>query len=201
MSRSAEALLAFWFGADLDSPEHVGERMGIWFGGGEAFDEAIRERFEDWPDAALAGEMDDWRGSPRGVLARVLVFDQLPRNLHRDSPRAFAYDAAGLAAAQEAIAAGHVEALHPIEAGFLLLPLEHAEDLACQDECVAAFERLRDTSPPALRPFLETSVDYAERHRVLIRRFGRFPHRNAVLGRESTEAERRFLEAGGDTFG
>ncbi len=201
MSRGAETLLDFWFGDDLDSPEGVGARMATWFQGGASFDDAIRARFAGWPDAAIAGELDEWRVTPRGMLALVLVLDQLPRNLHRDSPHAFAYDTRALEVARQAIAAGHVDLLHPIEAGFLLLPLEHAEDLACQEECIAAYARLRDDARPTLRPFLETSVDYAERHRVLIARFRRFPHRNAVLGRESTEEERRFLEAGGDTFG
>jgi steroid delta-isomerase-like uncharacterized protein len=196
-----EALLAFWFGADLESPAAVGERMRFWFGGEPGVDRELRARFVDWPDRAARGELDAWAAAPRSALARVITLDQLPRNLFRGSARAFAYDALALEAAEAAVAAGFDGALHPIEAGFLYLPFEHAERLEAQQRSVALLEALEARGAPALRSVFAEWADYARRHRAVIERFGRFPHRNAVLGRLPTAAERAWLAAGGESFG
>jgi steroid delta-isomerase-like uncharacterized protein len=201
MSEGPEALLAFWFGADLDAPAVLGERMQRWFDGGPELDRELRARFADLPDRAASGALDAWAAAPRSALARVIALDQLPRNLFRGSTRAFAYDGVALEAAEAALAAGFDRALHPLEAGFLYLPFEHAERLDAQQRSVALIEALEARAAPALRPALAEWADYARRHLAVIERFGRFPHRNAALGRVPTAAERAWLAAGGDTFG
>jgi steroid delta-isomerase-like uncharacterized protein len=201
MSEGPEELLAFWFGSDLDSPAAVAERGRFWFEGGPAVDRELRRRFADLPDRAASGALDAWAAAPRSALARVLALDQLPRNLHRGSARAFAYDGLALEAAEAALAVGFDRKLHPLEAGFLYLPFEHAERESAQQRSVALFEALEAGAAPALRSVLAEWADYARRHQAVIGRFGRFPHRNAALGRIPTAAERAWLAAGGDTFG
>jgi len=198
---SPDALLAFWFGADLDSPEAVAERVRFWFEGGPGVDREIRARFGELPERAASGALEHWSGAPRSALALVVALDQLPRNLFRGSARAFAYDGLALETANAALDAGFDRALHPLEAGFLYLPFEHAESVPHQERCVALFEALEARAPAAHRPTLASWADFARRHRDLIARFGRFPHRNPLLGRLPTAAERRHHESGGDTFG
>jgi steroid delta-isomerase-like uncharacterized protein len=131
----------------------------------------------------------------------VIALDQLPRNLFRGSARSFAYDGLALEAAEAALGAGFDRELHPLEAGFLYLPFEHAERLDAQQRCVESMEALEARGGPAHRGMLAEWADYARRHRAVIERFGRFPHRNVALGRISTAAERAYLAGGGDTFG
>lgn len=196
-----EQLLAFWFGNDLTSADVVAERSRQWFASDEAFDGEIRRRFGDWPERALEGEFDDWAESNRGALALVIALDQLPRNLHRGEPDGFAGDSRACEAALRAIDDGADRELHAIEAAFLYLPLEHAEDATLQARCVALFEQLCERGAEQHADQLAQYLDYAKRHRDVIDRFGRFPHRNATLGRESTEEETRWLADGGDRFG
>ena len=193
-----EALLDFWFqDCDRDAAR-LSEAVQRWFAPNAALDGAIRERFAELPDRAAAGELDAWQDAPRPALARVIVLDQFPRNLHRGSGRAFAYDALARAGAEQAIAAGFDAALPPIEATFLYLPFEHAEDLASQERCVALYEALAARARPDLADTFARFVGYAQRHRDVIARFGRFPHRNAALGRAPSEEERAYLAEGGE---
>lgn len=196
-----EAVLAFWLGEAARDPGALPERVAFWFEADPATDEAVRARFAGWPEAAARGAFDAWREAPRSALARVLVLDQLPRNLHRGRPEAFAFDAAALAAAREARARGFETQLAPVEAAFLLVPFEHAEDRAVQEEGVRAFEALAARAAPPWREPMETFLEHARAHRDIVARFGRFPHRNVLLGRASTPAERAFLAEGGATFG
>jgi uncharacterized protein (DUF924 family) len=196
----AEEILDFWFG-DLPAGAPVpAERMALWFGGGEATDRLIRERFAGTVREAAAGAAAAWRQTPRGALALILLLDQFPRNIYRGSDLAYAHDRqaqlltlAGLAAAQDL-------RLTIVERAFFYLPLEHAEDAELQAESVAAFSRLLAVAPAALRETCRGFLDYAERHRAIIGRFGRFPHRNAALGRTSTAAEEDFLRQPGASF-
>lgn len=178
-------LLDFWFGAP-DSPGY-GERRKIWFERDAAFDAAIRERFLTLYEAAAAGALEAWRETPDGCLALCLLLDQVPRNLFRNEPRAFATDAAARDVARDALDRGFDQAVLPVQRWFFYLPFEHSEELADQDTCVALFAALPEADWKA------RTVDYAERHRDLIRRYGRFPHRNAALGRASTPAELEYL--------
>lgn len=201
MSADPEQILSFWFANALESSEAAKAQGKLWFGRSEAFDAAIRERFGDLPERAARGEFETWRSAPRSALALVLLLDQFPRNLFRDSPRAFEFDAKAREVALGAIANGFDAALHPLEAVFLYLPFEHVEDLELQNRSVELFEKLCRQAPDSMKAEFEEFADYARRHREVIRRFGRFPHRNSVLGREPTIAESAYLASGGESFG
>ena len=178
---------AFWFGA---APLRT---RAEWFAKDEAFDSTIRTRFGALVEAALAGTLPAaWASQP---LAEILLLDQFTRNVFRDSARAHAGDTRARALAQQLVAGTGYAALDPVERIFVVLPFEHAEDLRLQDEAVRLFGELA-----AQRAELAGYLDYAQRHREVIRRFGRFPHRNAVLGRISSAEERAFLEQPGSRF-
>jgi uncharacterized protein (DUF924 family) len=194
-------ILSFWFGDDVEDEASIEAASARWFGRDDAFDAEIARRFGSLPERARAGELDDWRSSANTALALVLVLDQFPRNLHRDSADAFRYDGLALEIALAAIEAGFDEAVEPVRAPFFYLPLEHAEDLAAQDRCVALFERLQNRCAPRLREHVNQYHSYAVRHRNVILRFGRFPHRNAHLQRSSSEEERAYLAGDGERFG
>jgi uncharacterized protein (DUF924 family) len=186
-----DAILDFWFGTGAVAAAPRAE----WFRKDAAFDALIAARFGALVEQALAGGLADWAQAPPGALARVLLLDQFTRNVLRDTPRAFAGDALALAAARSMVARGDDQALTPLRRVFVYLPFEHAEDRAAQAESLRLFAALRATDP-ALADF----EDYAQRHAVVIERFGRFPHRNAVLGRESTAEELAFLQQPGSRF-
>lgn len=187
----AEDVLDFWFAEDAAS---------CWFGGDAAFDAQIRERFGEVADAAAAGRLDDWASTPSGWLALLIALDQFSRNLHRNGPRAWAQDARALPLALAGIERGDDQRLLPLQRVFAYLPLEHAEDLACQDRSVALFESLCEQVPADERDRYAGFLDYARKHREVIARFGRFPHRNTALGRESTPAEQDYLATPGAGF-
>jgi uncharacterized protein (DUF924 family) len=182
----ADALLEFWFGGP-DDPARDQWRP-VWFKPDPAFDAALRERFAADQRRAASGDHDDWLVAPDTALALVLLLDQLPRNLYRGTADAYASDAEARDVARAALARFHDQALPPVRRLFLYLPFEHSEDLADQALSVRLFEAL----PPV--PGADETVWYARRHYEIIERFGRFPHRNAVLGRASTAAEREFLK-------
>lgn len=197
-----EALLAFWFG-DLEAGLCSAERRRDLFRADPDFDAALRERFGEEVEAALLGERDHWGASARGRLALVLLLDQLPRNLFRGTPRAFAGDASALAQARDAVAEGQDEAL-PLEPRmFLYLPFEHAEDLAAQQEGLALVAGVLAAQRPGSEAasVVERYLGHAREHATLIEAFGRFPHRNAVLGRTPTDAEAAHLARDGRSFG
>lgn len=183
----------FWFGALDAGGLPVPEVTKNWFHGGEAFDAEVRARFEGGIRAALAGRLEDWAEEPAGRLALVIVLDQLTRNAFRGGPDAFAGDARALDHARGALAAGQDRALRPIERRFLYMPFMHSEDPAMQDESVRLFRELAREVGPDPPGLIASCIDYAEGHRRVIARFGRFPARNAVLGRESTAEEAGYL--------
>ncbi len=198
---SVEDVLDFWFADAMSSASTLEARTATWFRRDEAFDRKIARRFSDLPDAGLSGALDSWADTPRGALAFVVALDQFPRNLHRGSASAFAYDARALDVALRAIESGADGQLHAAEATFLYLPLEHAEDLAMQRRCVALFQALTARAPVAMRESFLGFETFAQRHCNVIERFGRFPHRNEVLGRPSTPEESTYLASDGETFG
>jgi uncharacterized protein (DUF924 family) len=194
---SSAEVRAFWFLPDTGAGTAAGFRPE-WFRKDPAFDESIRARFGPLVERALtlpAGAPPAWGAAPDDVLAEILVLDQFPRNLYRGQPLAFAGDARALALALALIARGDDRRLRPLERLFAYLPLEHAEDLALQDRSVDLFSALA-----AGHEGFGEVLDYAERHRDVIRRFGRFPHRNAALGRASTPAEVEYLAQPGSGF-
>jgi uncharacterized protein (DUF924 family) len=197
-----DAVLDFWFGADAASdPKAAAARGKMWFGSSAETDAQIRERFLPALEAGRSGELDTWRADARSALALVVLLDQFPRNAWRGSPRAFSCDAKALETARDAVARGHLERLAPIERTFLILPFEHSEALTDQHESVRLSREIVRSAPAAWQPLLEENLRYARDHLALIEKFGRFPHRNRVLGRASTEEEVAYLGAGGQTWG
>jgi uncharacterized protein (DUF924 family) len=174
-------ILRFWF---EETPE------AAWWKVDPAFDALLRERFQALLVQAAAGELQAWRDSARGRLAEVLVLDQFPRNIHRGTPQAFAYDPMALVLSQEAVRAGALAELPPVQRSFLLLPWMHSESAAIH----ALAEPLYREHAPA------NNHEFELRHKAIIDRFGRYPHRNAILGRESTPAELDFLQQPGSGF-
>lgn len=162
-----------------------------WFSRDDAFDAMLRERFGAAQEAAASGRLQHWLATPESALALVLALDQFPRNIHRSTPLAFASDPAARAAADTAIAAGFDLKVAPELRPFFYLPFMHSEQLADQERCVALYQTLGDAS----------GLTYAEEHRDIIARFGRFPHRNLILGRDMTADEAAYLENGGFTGG
>lgn len=203
----ARSVRDFWFGKVPLTPEQLGKRMQIWFGGRappelrRRWDETIRARFEGLIERAASGELASWADGPRRRLSLILLLDQFPRNIYRGTARAFAYDEQALTLALSGMQSGAEAALNPMERTFFYMPLQHGEALDVQDESVAAFRRLLLEAPEPFQPFFRIALDAAEQHRAIIGRFGRFPHRNRALGRASTPEEENFLREEGETFG
>lgn len=200
MSAPWQALLGWWFGQGRTAQQVVNEKQRLWFGYRPEQDREARERFGDLCDQALNGGLQEWTDSEQGWLALILLLDQLPRMIHRGTPRAFAGDERARQLVSEGMAQGRDRLLAPIERVFIYLVLEHAENLADQDLTVAHFLTLRDRAAAEERSSFEGFLDFAERHRDVIARFGRFPHRNAILGRVSSEAEQGYLDRPGSGF-
>lgn len=182
-------VLHFWFGS-ADPHAALAPNFARWFGGGPALDAEVAARFGPALDAARAGHLGDWLATPAGLLAFVILVDQFPRNAHRGAAGAFAWGDLGLLAARYAIAAGHDRAMGLFQRSFLYLPLEHTEDAAIQAQSVAAYEALvaAAAEDPAA-PVLADMLHHARAHQAVIARFGRFPTRNAALGRPSSPDE------------
>jgi uncharacterized protein (DUF924 family) len=185
-------VLGFWFGAS-DSPE-FGRSRPCWFEKSADFDARLRERFVTLHEEAAAGTLETWLARPLSALALVTVLDQFSRNMFRDTARAFGTDSLALAAARKTVERGFDTVLLPVQRWFVYLPFEHAEDLGAQQEGIALFERLRGDAASA------SPIEYAIRHHAIIERFGRFPHRNTILGRPSTPEELAFLAGPGSSF-
>ncbi len=195
-----DAVLDFWFGArktteaaKVTAATEYGTERDVWFSKDAAFDTMMRARFGTAVEAAIAGAFPEWT-MPRSTLARILLLDQFTRNCFRGTRRAFAGDALALALARRAVATGADAQLIPVERWFMYMPFEHAESDAAQVQSVALFARLaRETG-------LASQLPWAQRHAEVIRRFGRFPHRNEILQRPSTPAEIAFLATPGSRF-
>jgi uncharacterized protein (DUF924 family) len=187
-------VLDFWFGAP--SSPTFGQPRREWFVKNDDFDHTIRTRFGATITQALAGGLREWDAEgPQGVLARILVLDQFTRNAHRNTPTSFAGDALALAAARALVDSGADKELPPQLRAFAYMPFEHAEDAYMQERAVELFGAL-----VAEHPGFDEMLDYAHRHRGVIARFGRFPHRNEILGRASTPDEVEFLRQPGSRF-
>jgi len=192
----AQDVLDFWFGDGLQLDWPSDDRQALWFGGGAEQDESIRRRFGALVDSAFAGGLADWERTPPTRLALLIVLDQFSRNVYRSQARAFAGDARAQKLVLAALAEGEDKALARVGRVFLYMPLMHAEDLALQERCVACFTGLHANSPHSLRQTLAGNLHFAIEHRDTIQRFGRFPHRNAALGRASSAEEEAFLKDG-----
>lgn len=201
LPREARDVLDFWFGDEPDPRQVVESRSARWWGGGPDLDAEIADRFGMLVRTAMAGGLEGWSVTPRGNLARILLLDQFTRNVFRRQAKAFAGDPIARRLALAAIDDGSHLELRPLERVFVYLPLEHAEDLELQARCVKLFERLIADAQPEAAEVVGPYLDYAVKHHDIIARFGRFPHRNPVLGRTHTDAEKAWLDDGGPTFG
>jgi len=178
---TADAVLAFWF--NEIQPKQ-------WFTKSDAFDAQLRDRFAHTVRAALDGMLDEWANDGRGCLALILCLDQFTRNIYRGSPDAFAGDAKCVSLSQRCVTDGYLKAAPPAHRTFMLMPMMHSEELSVQEASLPLFLEYTPTD----------TYEYAVKHRDIVARFGRFPHRNAVLGRDSTSQELEFLTQPGSSF-
>ncbi|HTH45651.1 MAG TPA: DUF924 family protein [Oxalicibacterium sp.] len=195
-----ESILAFWFGTETDDRIVAQQKGRMWWAKNEATDQEIARRFADDVAAAADGKRKAWAATPSGLLALILLTDQFPRNIYRGQAQSFAYDALALSWSLDGLARGMERKLRPIQRVFLYLPLEHAESIMYQARSVQLFEQLWLDAPEPLKESFAGFLNFAVRHRDIIARFGRFPHRNAILGRASTPEEITFLQTPGSSF-
>ena len=181
ISQDASDVLNFWF-YELNASD--------WFAKSDRLDNTIRDRFADLHQAASQCELYAWRSTAEGRLAEIIVLDQFSRNIYRDQAQAFVTDSLALALAQEAVAKGFDKSLTVQQRAFLYMPYMHSESLPIHEQAVKLFDQ----------PGLEESLDFERKHKIIIERFGRYPHRNGILGRKSTKAEREFLQQPGSSF-
>jgi uncharacterized protein (DUF924 family) len=189
---AAQAILEFWFGHS-DEPNY-GKAKSFWFNNRPEFDQELRHQFLKDYQQAVAGYLDDWVNSPETCLALILLLDQFPRNMFRGTVKAFATDSKALLAAQHAVVQGYDLRLLPVQRWFIYLPFEHSENLEDQRRCVKLFQQISHEAESA------SAIKYAFKHMEIIERFGRFPHRNSILGRPSTPEEIEFLTQPGSIF-
>jgi uncharacterized protein (DUF924 family) len=194
------SILRFWFGDDPWRAASDPACARLWWAKQPTVDAQMRERFGPWVERAGSGLLDGWAQAPEGRLALILLADQFTRNIHRGTPASFALDPQALRWCLDGWEQHGFDDLAPAQRLFACMPLEHSESLEHQDRAVELTRALRDSVPPAEHSSFDGFVDFAERHREVIRRFGRFPHRNAVLGRPSTAEEVAFLQTPGSSF-
>lgn len=200
MTDRLEAILDFWFGElnehGCSSPEH----RKRWWTKSDAFDQAIQSHFLDDYEAIVAAEREAWRSTARGALAYIIVLDQFSRNMFRGTPKMFAADELAREVCREGLDAGFDAELSFDERVFFYLPLEHSESTNDHELCMELFEGLLESAPQLLEADAKYYLDFALRHKAIIERFGRYPHRNEILGRASSDDEAKFLEEPGSSF-
>ncbi len=201
MTEDHDTIIEFWLGDAAAPAGELKSRARRWFGADTELDREIKARFGHLLARRTDDEIAGWAASPRGRLALIILLDQFSRNIHRGTEKAFALDQEALELSRSGIDAGMDQALEALERMFFYMPFQHAEDGETQQRSVALFESLAASSPAHQRSFFELSLEHAREHRDLIARFGRFPHRNRVVGRESTPEEGAYLQGGGKTFG
>lgn len=200
MQHVRDELLELWFGDNPDDSAVAAEKKNLWWGHSPETDDMLREKFYTASLSAGVGVLDHWTGSPRGRLALILLLDQIPRAIHRGLREAFALDSDARAVASHGLASGADLLLRPIERVFFYMPYEHSEELPDQEKSVALFKGLAESVPESDRETFDFFLEYAVRHHAVVARFGRFPHRNAILGRESTPEEIEYLKTPGSSF-
>lgn len=196
-----QEVITFWFGDATTDPGVARSRSKFWYGNSSAIDKHITERFQSIHEQATAGMLSDWENSPAGALALVVILDQFSRNIYRGTARAFAADIQARELASRAIANGADASLHLLCRIFLYHPLHHSENLQDQDQVVQLYRDLKADAPAEWQELVEGFLEYAIEHRDIIARFGRFPHRNRLLNRQSTEEEMHYLAAGARRYG
>jgi len=189
-----DRILTYWLDPKPETEDDAAARWRFWFTSSESVDREIRERFAPLVAKARRGELDGWTATPRGTLALIVLIDQFSRNLHRGTPGAFSADDRALEIARFGFANGSFADFDVFDNLFAALPFRHAEDVTAQRTALDIAQRDALRGKPAWKRFLDDSVDFARKHYDVIARFGRFPHRNAVLGRTTTPEENEYLE-------
>ncbi len=198
--KSWHALHDFWFKKPSSDPTYLEERSAVWFAKNPTFDHEVRERFAPWLDTLTETEKAEWKKFDSGYLTLILLYDQVPRNAFRNQPRSFAYDGLALQLTRAGLG-DRDRGLSHAEKLFYYLPLEHSEELANQTTSLACFRQcLNAATGTGAEAMVKLNLDYAEKHHRIIERFGRFPHRNEILGRISTPEEIAFLKEPGSSF-
>jgi uncharacterized protein (DUF924 family) len=196
-----DAIIAFWFKAQELSAPQIDHRLDVWFGEDEVFDQEIRGQFADDVERASEGALEHWADEPRGRLALILLLDQFRRNIYRNTAEAYSKDRVALKLCVEGAIAKKDRGLAPIERAFFYMPLQHAESAKVQERSVMLFNKLAEAVSPTYRETFATIAQFAELHRDIIAQFGRFPHRNKVLGRANTPEENEYLAGDSPDFG
>lgn len=198
--RTPQDVLDFWFGTLDDEGQPTAEVAKRWFSKDDAFDQQVRTEFGATFDALVRGDLDGWRDTLDGTLATIIVVDQFARNMFRDTAQMYAHDAIALDAACALVDDGRDVELKGAQRTFAYMPFMHSEDLAHQERCIALFQAFAEACEGDNRDRVLRNVDYAVRHRDIVEQWGRFPHRNAILGRVSTDDEVAFLKTPGSGF-
>lgn len=195
-----EDILQFWFGAGDNAGAVAAEKSALWWSKNEQVDREIATRFGATSAAASNAELDYWGDTPAGLLALIICTDQFPRNIHRDTPQAFASDEVALRFARQCVDSGMAEQLKPIERVFVYLPFEHSEALVEQQRSIALYQALVQNVNADEAEIFNNFLEFARKHYDIIERFNRFPHRNQILGRHSTTEELTFLKQPDSSF-
>jgi len=196
-----EAILTFWFKEQQLSAPQIDGRMDVWFGSDPIFDEEIVNEFSQDVEDASEGRLDHWAHGARGRLALILLLDQFRRNIYRNKPEAFAMDKAALKLCVEGAMEKKDKGLSPIERVFFYMPLQHAESRRVQEKSCEIYNKLSGAVSPTFKETFETVAQFAELHADIVRQFGRFPHRNAILNRKNTPEEDEYLAGDAPSFG
>ena len=194
-------ILDFWFAPKESDTAAIDSRMELWFGTDQEVDQELDERFGSLLKQAAAGELDDWAATPEGRLALIILLDQWTRNIHRGSSAAFEHDRKALSLCVEGVNRGDHKHLDPFQQAFMFMPLQHAESVKVQEKSVEVFQALAQSVPDTLRETFDNMAHYAELHRDIVKQFGRFPHRNKLLGRDNTSEEDAYLSGDTPVFG
>jgi len=197
---SSDEILVFWFGKNQEDLQIIHEKSSLWWGKDKAIDAQISMRFGSLLKKSKSSELDNWKNSPETLLAKIVLTDQFSRNIHRDTPNAFSQDVLALELCTQGIISGMDKKLRPIQRVFFYMPLEHSEAIECQNRSVELFEKLQLEVDDKLKEKFQGYVEFAEHHRNIILQFGRFPHRNRILKRESNPGEIEFLQLPNSSF-
>ncbi|MEJ2274272.1 MAG: DUF924 domain-containing protein [Woeseiaceae bacterium] len=195
------AILSFWFKEQELTAPQIDRRMDTWFGEDPAFDKEIEDRFAGDIEMASQGQLEHWASEPLGRLALIILIDQFRRNIHRNTAKAFSMDKLALKLCVEGAMEKKDKGLTPIQRAFFYMPLQHAESAKVQAKSVELFTRLAESVSPTYRETFETIAQFAELHKDIIDQFGRFPHRNQLLGRDNTPEEDEYLAGDSPDFG
>lgn len=196
-----QQIIDYWFAGCEDDAAALKKRGSFWYGADPATDEVMRRLFSAVHARAALGELQDWAETAGGRLALILLLDQFSRNLYRGKPQAFSQDEQAQRLCLAGMNLGHDAELHPVHRSFFYMPLEHAEERELQEKSVASYQQMAAQAAPAFQAYFEDALKWAREHASVVQRFGRFPHRNRVLGRQGTEEEDNYLESGGSSYG